>query len=77
MSPASFFFDSDIRPFSLSGPSLILVGAILLYIFYLSGSAIYNVYLHPLRGTPGPKVWIAFPFFYHLAAVRGLLDQNM
>jgi cytochrome P450 len=77
MSPASFLLDSDIRPASLSGLSLILVCATILYVFYLSGSAIYNVYFHPLCGTPGPKAWIAFPVFYHLAAVRGLLDKNL
>src|SRR2546423_1504129 len=77
MSPASFLVDGNFKPTSLSGLWFIVFGATILYFLYLSGSAIYNVYFHPLRAIPGPKTWVAFPFFFHLAAVRGLADKNI
>lgn len=77
MSPTSFVVDGNFKPTSLSGLWFILLGATILYFLYLSGSAIYNIYFHPLRAIPGPKTWIAFPFFFHLAAVRGLVDKNI
>jgi cytochrome P450 len=36
-------------------------------ILYVCGLAFYNIYLHPLRSYPGPKLWCAFrlPHVYH------------
>jgi len=77
MSLISFLFDGVIKPASLSGLSLISLVAAILYVLYIFSSAIYNVYFHPSRRIPGPKTWIAFPLFYHLAAIRGVLDQKL
>lgn len=35
------------------------------------------LHFHPLSHVPGPKLWIAFPFMRHLAAVRGQLDASL
>ncbi|KAF4539586.1 Benzoate 4-monooxygenase cytochrome p450 protein [Lasiodiplodia theobromae] len=40
-------------------------------------TAVYNVYLHPLRHFPGPKPWIAFPFLTDIARFRGTLDVRI
>ena len=39
--------------------------------------AIYNLYLHPLKRYPGPKLWIAFPLFRYISACRGDFDSKM
>lgn len=40
-------------------------------------AATWNLFFHPLRHLPGPKLWIAFPFLRHLAGIRGTFDQSM
>src|SRR5271156_4833668 len=61
----------------LSELNLVVVGATFLYIVYLATDVIYNLYFHPLRRIPGPKVWIAFPILRHLTAARGMLEKEM
>lgn len=77
MSPISFLFDRGIKPTSLSRPSLTFIVAAILHVLYIISSAIYNVYFHPLRRIPRLKTWIVFFFFYHLAAIRGVLDKKL
>jgi cytochrome P450 len=60
-----------------SGLNLVVVGATFLYIVYLATDVIYNLYFHPLRRIPGPKVWIAFPILRHLTTARGMLEREM
>ncbi|XRM43853.1 hypothetical protein ABZX51_007006 [Aspergillus tubingensis] len=50
---------------------------VLLYVLYLVISVIRTIFFHPLGRLPGPKLWIAFPFFQHIVAVRGQLDHEL
>lgn len=52
----------------------VLVG---LPFLYVAVKALWNVFFHPLRGTPGPKLWIAFPVLRHFESIRGRLDISM
>lgn len=49
----------------------------LIAVFAIGLSAIYNVYFHPLRNIPGPKLWIAFPILFHIARIRGVVDAEI
>lgn len=40
-------------------------------IVYYGLMAIYNIYFHPLRKYPGPKSWVATPFYYAMLQLRG------
>ena len=55
---------------------LLILIAIISYILCLIYYAIYNLYFHPLHDFPGRKLWIAFPILRHIAAIRGLLDEE-
>ncbi|KAL1998567.1 hypothetical protein VTN02DRAFT_5958 [Thermoascus thermophilus] len=46
-------------------------------VFYTICHAIYNIYLHPLRAFPGPKLWFTSVLFRHVAAMRGRLDWDL
>ena len=61
----------------LSGLNVVVLGATFLYIVYLATDVVYYLYLHPLSRIPGPKVWIAFPILRHIAAARGMLENEM
>lgn len=55
-----------------------LVGALLSFnIVKALGTAFYNLYLHPLRKFPGPKLWIALPILRNLNMIGGKLDYTM
>ena len=50
---------------------LLIIGINVAQILY---KAVYNLYFHPLRKLPGPKLWIAFPVLRNVAQMRGQLD---
>ncbi|PWY82364.1 benzoate 4-monooxygenase cytochrome P450 [Aspergillus eucalypticola CBS 122712] len=54
---------------------LALVG--ISYLAYTICAAIWNIYLHPLRRIPGPKLWLAFPILRYISNMRGVLDRDM
>ena len=65
---------------SIAWDKCLLVGfcsVVLVYVLHSLLYAIYNVYFHPLRSLPGPRLWKASPFLRHLAAVRGQLDTKL
>lgn len=43
---------------------------------YYSVMAIYNIYFHPLRNYPGPKSWVATPFWYTMLQLRGSCPRD-
>ncbi|KAI1121490.1 cytochrome P450 [Nemania abortiva] len=66
----------------LEGSRLLSWQAVGVFIFLICATnlgiscatAIYNLYLHPLRKFKGPKLWIAFPICKTIAQIRGQLD---
>ncbi|GME64940.1 hypothetical protein AJ79_09813 [Neofusicoccum parvum] len=58
--------------------SLLLRAAVSAAVFVALGTALrglYNVYLHPARKFPGPRLWAAFHIFKDLACANGDLDN--
>jgi hypothetical protein len=51
----------------------IALAAIALFVFYWGSIFFYNVFLHPLRGYPGPKLWAASTIPYSYWRLRGCL----
>lgn len=62
---------SATRFFFISGVSL------LLSCLYILCHGTYNIFFHPLHKYPGPRTWIAFPIFRHIASLRGVLDTDI
>ena len=54
-----------------------LVALSTLYIIYTGAVTIRNLFFHPLRSIPGPKLWIVFPIFRYISHVRGKLDIDV
>ncbi|KAK8090591.1 Cytochrome P450 monooxygenase alt3 [Apiospora phragmitis] len=61
---------------SLSATRLI-AGSLALLTLYLVGRALYNIFLHPLRSYPGPKLWAASRLPWVLASLRGELAWSL
>ena len=61
--------------------SQFLVGLVLLLVCWqilnILARAVYNVYFHPLRQFPGPKLWIAFPLIKIMYIMRGTFDFKL
>jgi hypothetical protein len=57
--------------------TILIASAFCTWVVYVLAVAFYNVYLHPLKNVPGPKLWVAFPLFRQISAMRGLLDIRM
>ncbi|KAE8389476.1 cytochrome P450 [Aspergillus alliaceus] len=59
-------------------PILFTFGAFLaLLLLYTPLRIIWDIFCHPLRLIPGPRLWVAFPSLRHLAAIRGRLDIQL
>lgn len=56
---------------------LIAGGTFGIAIAWQLAQAIYNVYFHPLRDFPGPKLWIAFPVISIIAQCVGEFDRYL
>ncbi|PLB50796.1 cytochrome P450 [Aspergillus steynii IBT 23096] len=48
--------------------------SILVYVLYRASVTFSDLYLHPLRHIPGPKLWIAFPILRHISHITGNLE---
>ncbi|KAI5918888.1 cytochrome protein [Camillea tinctor] len=59
----------DVSP--LQGTLNIVIIFTLLGIAHLCFNAVYNLYFHPLRHIPGPRLWIAFPMTRALKMISG------
>ena len=46
-------------------------------LLYVPLTAIWYLYLHPLRRIPGPKSWIILPVLEHASAIRGRRDADL
>ncbi|TGO07172.1 hypothetical protein BTUL_0316g00080 [Botrytis tulipae] len=55
----------------------VAVLAACLYLLYTVISILRVLYYHPLSHIPGPRLWIAFPIFRHLALLRGRQDMEL
>ncbi|KAF2124333.1 cytochrome P450 [Dothidotthia symphoricarpi CBS 119687] len=56
---------------------LTIIGLSLLFTIHCIVSAVYHIFLSPLRNVPGPKLWIAFPSLQHIVFLRGDLDKAL
>ncbi|KAK2042810.1 cytochrome P450 [Colletotrichum somersetense] len=63
MATQSTGFASHVVNFNVA--PLALIGSVSLALAYVFGTIFYNVYFHPLRKYPGPKLWAAtrIPYF--------------
>ncbi|KAK8051556.1 Cytochrome P450 monooxygenase alt3 [Apiospora rasikravindrae] len=61
----------------LQSPTRLVAGFLALLTLYFLGRALYNVFLHPLRSYPGPKLWAASRLPWVLASLRGDLAWSL
>ncbi|KAF3385026.1 Cytochrome P450 monooxygenase dtxS2 [Penicillium rolfsii] len=54
-----------------------LVLCAVLTVLYVIGTAVRDLYLHPLRRVPCHWPWVAFPLLRHISAVRGNVDLDI
>jgi cytochrome P450 len=59
---------------SWRGALLLVATFIIFQILHTAVTAIYNIYFHPLRKFPGPKLWIALPLLKELQMMGGHLS---
>ncbi|KAK6852413.1 Cytochrome P450 monooxygenase alt3 [Apiospora arundinis] len=64
----------DLPPLSAAR---LAAGSLSLLVLYLLARALYNVFLHPLRSYPGPKLWAASRLPWVLASQRGELAWSL
>ncbi|KAK8119161.1 Cytochrome P450 monooxygenase alt3 [Apiospora kogelbergensis] len=55
----------------------LIAGSVSLLVLYLLSRAVYNVFLHPLRSYPGPKLWAASRLPWVLTSLRGELAWSL
>lgn len=60
-------------------PPLHMLGYLLLTYLLLTWllTALYNIYIHPLRHFPGPTHWLIFPLLRHIASIRGTREHSI
>ncbi|KAH8744216.1 trichothecene C-15 hydroxylase [Diaporthe sp. PMI_573] len=46
-------------------------------LYFLLFLPLYNVFLHPLRHIPGPKLWAASQFFYSRSVFKGMVHKDL
>ncbi|GIK01938.1 hypothetical protein Aspvir_005979 [Aspergillus viridinutans] len=54
-----------------------LVVCAVLAVLYVVGTALRDLFFHPLRRVPCHLPWIAFPLLRHISAVRGNVDLDI
>ncbi|KAJ4390921.1 hypothetical protein N0V93_004520 [Gnomoniopsis smithogilvyi] len=59
-----------------SGHQLVVYPVAIIAI-YITTQIVYNLFFHPLRNFPGPRLWRAFRLPYVLKAVQGKLATDM
>ena len=66
----------DLGTFSLTGrsPLTLLIGLALLY---FSAHVVYNLFLHPLSGYPGPLLWRASSLPWKFTLLRGTMHHDL
>lgn len=62
---------------NLSAMFYLIPAFLLVSVLYRAFVTFSNLYLHPLRHIPGPKLWIAFPILRHLSNITGNLEIDM
>jgi len=65
--------DGFVPPDHLSQDAYLWLGGVLVVspLVYYGLMAVYNIYFHPLSKYPGPKSWVATPFYYSMLQLRG------
>ncbi|WYZ42535.1 hypothetical protein EsH8_VI_000234 [Colletotrichum jinshuiense] len=68
---ASNIYDSPTRLLSFKMLPLVMFGALAVAFSYALGTIVYNVFFHPLRKYPGPKLWAATRVPYTRSSLSG------
>ncbi|KAK7982106.1 Cytochrome P450 monooxygenase alt3 [Apiospora saccharicola] len=55
----------------------LIAGSLASLAIYLLGRVLYNIFLHPLRAYPGPKVWAASRLPWIITSLRGDLAWSL
>ncbi|KAK2021586.1 cytochrome P450 [Colletotrichum zoysiae] len=75
MATQSTGFASHVVNFNVA--PLALIGSVSLALAYVFGTIVYNVYFHPLRQYPGPKLWAATRIPYVRNSLSGQSHQKI
>lgn len=73
-------FGDPFITFSIFGfSSRLLVNYLLIAYIVINwaATAVYNIYFHPLRHFPGPKIWLIFPIWRHIDSIAGIREHKI